>query len=276
MARGRGWLYVSNVHLADGILTSPAWLLGVNAAGAGSAALLSRGLREGQTLGVAFTGTLAAFVLAAQALNVPLAPGASAHVIGAGLLTLMLGPARAVLALVAVLIVQALLFADGGITTLGINVLDIAVIPVVTVHVTRRLLGPKRLAMAAVIGTLFGNGLSALCLAVTLIGGAGFPPALALGWLVGVQLVAGLVEGTLTGVAVRHVEKKAPALLHTRHPDTRHLPALLDEVSPHARSRTLHVAWAALALGIASALLPLASSAPDALERVVQSARPAP
>src|SRR5688572_11387882 len=105
------------MHLADGILSSVPLAVGLNAVGGLGLAAAVRRARVGAEQ-VAWTGTLAAFVLALQALNLPVLPGASAHAIGAGLLVLAVGPARAIVALFAVLVVQALLFADGGLTVL--------------------------------------------------------------------------------------------------------------------------------------------------------------
>ena len=261
------------MHLADGIVENPAWLIGANIVGAAAAVLVTRRVGAEGSRGVAFTGTLAAFVLAAQALNVPLVPGASAHVIGASLLTLAVGPARAVLALVAVLIVQALMFADGGVSALGINVLNIAVIPVLAVHVVHRLLGPKRLALTAVLGTVIGNALGASSLALTLVAGAGVPVVLAFGWLVGLQMLAGLVEGVLTALALRHLVKAAPGLLvacsaraRSAHDDRR-----LGRSSSFAAGRA-----AVGDPGHRPHLRALARSRtdlPDALERVVERSR---
>lgn len=264
------------MHLADGIVASPGWLIGANAAGGAAAALLCRGVRDEGTRGVAFTGTLAAFVLAAQALNVPLVPGASAHVIGASLLTLAIGPARAVLALLAVLVVQALLLADGGVTALGINALNIAVIPVLAVQAVRRLLGPQRLGLVAVLGTLAGNALAAASLALTLAAGANVPAELAFGWLVGIQSLAGLIEGVLTALALGHLTRVAPGLLAATRPAGAELPPLLEGAGAPVRSRRAGLVWAALAVGIACALLPLATETPDALGRVVERAQPSP
>ena len=260
------------MHLADGILTHPGVLISGNAIGAGLGALVLRAAERTRERGVVWTGTLAAFVLAAQALNVPLVPGASAHVIGAGLLTLALGPGRAALALLSVVCVQALLFADGGITTLGINALHIALIPTFTTHFVARRLGPGRLELAALCGTLLGNALSAASLALMLTLGAGASATLAFGWLVGVQSVAGLIEGILTALAVRQLRARAPALLHAaRAPRPEASPAV---PTSDGADRRRGLAWAALAVAVIVLLLPLASRAPDALDRVVGQARP--
>jgi cobalt/nickel transport system permease protein len=264
------------VHLADGIVESPAWLVGANAVGAAATAWVCRRMGEGARGGAAFTGSLAAFVLAAQAINVPLVPGASAHVIGAGLLTLAVGPARAVLALAAVLVVQALLLADGGISALGVNLLNIAVLPVAAVHATHRVLGPHRVGATAVLGTLVGNVLGAVSLAFLLVAGGGLAPGAAFGWLVGVQALAGLVEGSLTALALGHLTRLAPGLLSPKVGDAESAPELLDADEAPRRSRRAGVLWAALVVGITCALIPFASETPDALERVVERAHASP
>lgn len=254
------------MHLADGIVTNGPLLVGLDLLGAaGVAAALSRSVgRDARR--VAWTGTLAAFVLAAQAINVPMVPGASAHVIGAGLLALALGPAEAIVAMTAVLLVQALMFGDGGITTLGLNVLDMAVLPAVVVHALRRLFGETRrgLSLAAFSGTLVGTVAGAAVLSGTLVLGAGAPARLTFGWIVGVQGVAGLLEGVLAAVAVRHLLGRAPALLARSSP----VPPPLDSGGAAESNRGL--LWAVVAIGVLLVLLPLASNTPDALELVVQ------
>ena len=263
------------MHLADGVVASPGLLVALNATGAAAAALALRA-GGGRRRSVAWTGTLAAFVLAAQNVNVPLVPGASAHVIGAGLLTLLVGPAQAVLALLAVLVVQALVLADGGVTVLGINALTIAVIPVLAVHLARRWLGAERLAWAAVLGTFAGNVGGALVLATTLVLGAGVPPSLAFGWLLGVQAMAGLIEGVLTALAVRQLAARAPALVALWPSARAGIPEPLDGARIPQIERRRGLAWAAVALGVVLVLLPFASRTPDALARVVDQVRAGP
>lgn len=244
------------MHLADGILQSPPLLVGLNATGAAAIAFTLRGRFE-RARSAVYTGTLAAFVLALQAVNVPLVPGASAHVIGAGLLTLTLGPAYAVLALLAVLTAQALLFADGGITVFAFNALNIAVLPVLAVHTCRRIFGesPRRLAASALVGTVLGNVVGALSLSTALALGAAAPIRIALPWLVGVQALAGLIEGVLTALAVLHLCRKAPTLIAAQ------------ESQPIPLGRAL--GWGGLAVGLALVLTQFSSSTPDALEHVL-------
>jgi cobalt/nickel transport system permease protein len=259
------------VHLADGIVGLAPLVVALDLAGAGAVGVaLSHGFGEGRRH-VAWTGTLAAFALVAQALNIPLVPGASAHVVGAALLALALGPARAIVALTAVILVQALLFADGGISVLGLNVMNLAVLPVLSVALLRRLLGesPRALMAAAAGGAFLGNVAGATLLATTLVLSAGAPPATSYALLVGVQSLAGLVEGGLTALAVRALLGRAPALLASR--PCRERIAGLDELTPeqaHAPRRGLRVA--AFAVVAALALLPFSSATPDALELLLQ------
>lgn len=253
------------MHLADGIVTNGPLLVSLDLMGAaGVSVALARSVAR-DSRRIAWAGTLAAFVLAAQALNVPMVPGASAHIIGAALLTLALGPSEAIVAMTAVLLVEALMFGDGGITTLGLNVLDMAVLPVVITHGLRRLFGESKrgLTLAAFAGTLVGTEAGAALLSTTLVLGAGAPARVTFGWIVGVQGIAGLIEGVLTAVAVRHLIGRAPALLTGRGP------APLDPDTPSRESRR-GLAWAMVALAIALVLLPLASSTPDALQVVVR------
>lgn len=79
-------------------------------------------------------GLTAVFIFAAQMINFPVAAGTSGHLVGAALATALVGPYSATLALTVVLGVQALLFADGGLTALGLNVFNLSVIAVWVSH----------------------------------------------------------------------------------------------------------------------------------------------
>ena len=116
------------MHIPDGFLSAPVAVAGY----AASAAVLAAAVkRSGQTLDerrVPLLGVTTAFVFAAQMLNFPVAMGTSGHFLGATLAALLLGPLNAVLVFAAVLAVQALLFADGGLTALGANMFNMGVL----------------------------------------------------------------------------------------------------------------------------------------------------
>jgi cobalt/nickel transport system permease protein len=244
------------MHLADGIVTSPTLLVGVNLVGAGAIAVAARRVDMDDGRRVAWAGMLAGFLLAAQAVNVPLLPGTSAHVIGTSLVTLAVGPALGIVAVAAVLLVQAFAFGDGGITVVGANVLTMAVIPALSVACAARVFGVRGrgLVLTAVFGTLLGSTLGAAALAALLVFGAGGAANIAFPWLVGVQALAAVAEGILTAMAIGGL----PSNHGLRQPSRE-----------KTESEGSALAWAAIAIGIAVLLVPFASKAPDALERVI-------
>lgn len=245
------------MHLADGIVTSPTLLVGVNLVGAGALTLAARRVDTDDGRAVAWAGMLAAFLLAAQAVNVPLLPGTSAHVIGASLVTLAVGPALGIVAMAAVLLIQAFAFGDGGITVLGANVLTMAVLPALFVSFAARLFGVRGrgLLLTAVTGTVLGSVAGAAALAALLVFGAGGSANVAFPWLVGVQGLAAVAEGALTAIALGALERGGRALFRRSGNE------------PEERGGAF--AWTAIAIGIAVLLVPFASNAPDALERVI-------
>ena len=96
--------------------------------GVGVGAALRSVRRAASARRVPLIGLAAAFVFAAQMLNFPVAGGTSGHLIGAVLVAVLLGPSAAVLAITAVLVVQCFMFADGGVTALGANVFNMAIV----------------------------------------------------------------------------------------------------------------------------------------------------
>ena len=116
------------MHIPDGFLSNPVallmWLPAI-VAGAIGLSRSSQNLTEQQ---VPLLGVTAAFVFAVQMLNFPVAGGTSGHLLGAGLAAILLGPWTACVVMAVVLSMQAFVFADGGITALGANVVNMGVI----------------------------------------------------------------------------------------------------------------------------------------------------
>src|SRR5690349_21815885 len=116
------------MHIPDGFLTTDVALACAVPAAVAVGVGLRRASSDLDERRVPLLGVTAAFVFAAQMLNFPVAGGTSGHFMGAALAAILLGPWLACLVLAVVLGVQALLFADGGITALGANVLNMGVI----------------------------------------------------------------------------------------------------------------------------------------------------
>src|SRR3990170_2165566 len=117
------------MHIPDGFINGATSLgAGVLAAG-GLGAALRRGSRTLKDRQIPLAGLVAAFVFALQMLNFPVAAGTSGHLLGGALAAVLLGPSMAVVAVSVVVIVQALLFADGGVSALGLNILNMGLLP---------------------------------------------------------------------------------------------------------------------------------------------------
>ena len=116
------------MHISDGIIDAPVSVaFGVVAiAGVAYAAKRARADLDDRTTPMA--GLVAAFVFAVQMLNFPVLPGVSGHLLGGALATLLVGPWLAILCVAVVLLVQGLLFADGGLTALGLNITNMGIV----------------------------------------------------------------------------------------------------------------------------------------------------
>lgn len=116
----------------------------------------------------------AAFSFLVMMLNIPVLGGTTAHAVGATLIAIVAGPWAAVMAVTAALAIQALLFADGGLLTFGINCLNMAVVmPLAGYAVYQLVAGTSELHSArriagAALGSYFGIVLASLCVAVEL------------------------------------------------------------------------------------------------------------
>lgn len=118
------------MHIPDGFIdlkTSAA----VATAGVVGVGIALRGAKKQLTEKSApLAGLTAVFVFAVQMLNFPVAAGTSGHLLGGALAAVLVGPYAATLAITVVLIIQAFLFADGGLTALGLNLFNMSIIGV--------------------------------------------------------------------------------------------------------------------------------------------------
>jgi cobalt/nickel transport system permease protein len=208
------------LHAPDGFFSFPVivagWVI--------SALLIAFALyRTGRVLDeriIPMMGVMAAFVFAAQMLNFPVAGGTSGHLVGGALAAIILGPWAAILVMAAVVALQALLFQDGGLAVLGVNLLNMAIISslvgyglwwvVKQVGSTFRHLsiGGFAAAWVSVVVSAVGvaielgiSGTSSLAIAL---------PAMAL-----VHMLIGIGEGLITVGALAFIRAARPNLLPT-------------------------------------------------------------
>ncbi len=218
------------MHIPDGFLAPEVFLPldGLAVAAVGLAATRAS-RRVDEERHVPLLGVCGAFVFAAQGLNFPLPGATSGHVLGAALAGILLGPAGAVLVLAAVLIVQAVLFGDGGLLALGANITNMALLGGVVGSFAYRAIGAvgrkAGVSPAAYAGTVRRSAAfvaawlsvvlsSAACALELVVSNATvFPPAVALPAMIGPHLLIGVAEGVVTVAALELIAKARPDLL---------------------------------------------------------------
>jgi cobalt/nickel transport system permease protein len=207
------------LHIPDGFLDARV----AAATGVAAVAAVGYGLRKAdETLDdrrVPLLGVTAAFVFAAQMLNFPVAGGTSGHFLGAALAAILLGPWLACLVIAVVLATQAFVFADGGITALGANVLNMGVVGALGVgflmHAARSVLPRSRGAFLAVAGAgawlAVMLGATAASLELALSGTV--PLGTVLPAMLTVHALIGIGEAVVTVAAVSAVLASRPDLI---------------------------------------------------------------
>src|SRR5688572_20666457 len=120
------------MHISNGIINGPVSLAYLGIAVALLAVCLNRSRQDLSDRLAPMAGLVAAFIFAVQMLNFPVLPGVSGHLLGGALAAILVGPWVGALCVTVVLVVQALVFADGGVTALGLNVTNMAVIGTAT------------------------------------------------------------------------------------------------------------------------------------------------
>ena len=207
---------------------------------------------------VPLAGIMAAFIFAAQMLNFPVAGGTSGHFIGAALAFIVLGPWLGLLAMTAVIAVQALLFQDGGLVVMGANILVMGVVPGFLAYYIYKL-GHGRSGRAQTLLAGVAAWLSVVVASATVSLLLAFSGTSALGIvlpaMVGVHALIGLGEALITVAALAFIRQTRPALLA-------------------GGQETGRGAWVVAGLAIALLLVllaPFASGHPDGLEWVAET-----
>ncbi|MFF2011527.1 energy-coupling factor ABC transporter permease [Streptomyces sp. NPDC058195] len=277
------------MHVPDGFIDAPvSAVTGVVAAGAVAVSL--RGARrELDERTAPLAGLVAAFIFAVQMLNFPVAAGTSGHLLGGALAAILVGPYTGVLCVTVVLLMQGILFADGGLTALGVNVLDMGVVTVVVAYALFRgllkvLPGTRRsVTVASFVSALVS--VPAAAAAFTLLywigGTTDIPIGKVFTAMVGVHVLIGIGEALITALTVGAVIAVRPDLVHGARGLTTALKLRVDGElvdapaapapvpAPAARShRGLWATGLVTALVLAGFVSYYASSHPDGLEKV--------
>ncbi len=251
-----------SMHIPDGFLSIAVslvmWLLSFVSI-AYALKRVNEDLSERQ---VPLMGVLAACIFAGQMLNFTVVGGTSGHLIGAALVTIILGPWAGIVVMTCVIGVQALVFQDGGLLALGANLFNMGIVGVTvsyfTYHSLYRLLGSKPVGavlsqfMAAWLSVFVGSLGCAMQLALS-----GTSPAnIALPAMAGMHALIGIGEGLITVGAL--------AFLHAAVPTT-----MSTEATQTPKNKMVWVIGMLIAL-ILVMTSPLASTHPDGLEWVAE------
>jgi cobalt/nickel transport system permease protein len=210
------------MHVPDGFLDAPTSAATAVVAAGAVAVALRKARNELDERTAPMAGLVAAFIFATQMLNFPVGAGTSGHLMGGALAAVLVGPWTAVLCMSVVLLVQALLFADGGLTALGTNITLMGIVPVVVgwlvfiavVRITRS----SRTGVVA--GAFLGALLSVPAAAMAFVGlyelggTADIPLATLMTAMVGWHVLIGIGEAFITALTVSSVLAVRPDLVY--------------------------------------------------------------
>lgn len=253
------------MHIPDGFL-DPKTLALTGALSVGGLAVAAR--QVNRTLPrnkIPLMGLGAAFVFAAQMLNFPVAGGTSGHLLGGVLAGVLLGPGAAAIVIACVLMVQALLFSDGGVLALGANIFNMsfigAVVGYAIYRVVRKFLPGLRGRITAVF---FAAWLSTVLASVTCAGelalSGTLPPGVVFPAMVSVHSLIGIGEGLITSLVILTIARTRPDLLEAEDATT----------GGRGTGWEFLAFGLIIALGLAIFVSPYACAWPDGLDKVAQ------
>ena len=257
------------MHMSDA-LVSPAvgvTMIAVSGAALAYSVVKTKQINVLEDRTVPVMGVMSAFVFAAQMINFTIpGTGSSGHIGGGILLAALLGAYPGMISIAAVLLIQCLFFADGGLLALGCNVFNMGVLtclftyPLIFKPILKKGITKPRLMLASVLSVVVGLQLGAFSVVLeTLVSGiTSLPFGSFLIMMQPIHLAIGLVEGLVTGAILVFVYQARPELLES---------ALNRKKMERSVPVRKFVVGALIATIVVAGVLSLAASAhPDGLE----------
>jgi len=250
------------MHVPDGFLSVPVSIVFWVVSALVVAYALYRVNRDLDERRVPLLAVLAAVIFAGQMLNFAVAGGTSGHLLGATLAAVLLGPWAAVVAMTAVVSIQALLFQDGGLLVLGANLFNMAIVGTFVGYGIYQLLsrllksGRAAVPVSGFIAAWVSIVVASLACALQLALSGTSPANLAVPAMAGIHALIGIGEGLITAGALAFVLAVRPDLVAAAQSAT-------------AKRKALWIGGVAIA-AILAVLSPLASAHPDGLEWVAE------
>ena len=210
------------MHIPDGFINAPTSLAAGAVAAGGVGVSLRRAAQTLQEKQAPLAGLVAAYIFAVQMLNFPVAAGTSGHLLGGCLAAVLVGPWAGALCVSVVLLVQGLLFADGGLSALGLNIINMALVTAwggyAIFLLLRRALPATRSSVTVSAGVAAGTSVVLASLAFVIeyaIGGnGGASVGTVFAAMVGVHTLIGIGEGIITALTVGVVLGVRPDLVY--------------------------------------------------------------
>lgn len=256
------------MHMSDAMLSPGVAIAADVVAGALLVAAGSKIKKDGRENLIALMGVTGAFIFAAQMVNFAIpGTGSSGHIVGGVLLAALLGPWAGFLTLASVLIIQCLIFADGGLMAIGCNILNMSAMTALIAYplIFRPLLKfdqdkqPSTLkifgvsTLACVVGLELGSVM--VCIETLASGVTAIPSGKFFMLMTSIHLAIGVGEGLATGTVIAFIAKARPSLL---------MPEETSKTSKGIKGTV--IAFAVAAAVVAGGLSFAASSDPDGLE----------
>jgi cobalt/nickel transport system permease protein len=216
---------------------------------------------------IALTGMMSALIFVLQMINFPIAAGTSGHLLGGALAVIVLGPRLGLICLSVVVIIQSLLFADGGLSALGVNVLNMAIVTCSTgcviVKYWLKFIGKNKTSIIAVgvvsgiITVVFSS--IAFTLEYAIGGTISIPVSSVLVAMISTHVLIGIGEGVITALIVGLLVRVRPDLVYA-----------YDRNDSDTTNVSLYGLFVVLIL-LLTLITPFASSSPDGLESVAEN-----
>lgn len=263
------------MHAPDGFLNAGT-AVATAAVSAGTMGVALRQVKEMVSEKVIpLAGITAAFVFAAQMFNFPVAAGTTGHLMGGALAAILLGPHLGAVVVTVVVLVQAVVFADGGLTALGYNILNMAIVPAyggfAAYMLFRRFLPSNRggVVGATALASWLSVVLSASAFSIQWLFGATAPVPFSrvFAAMVGVHAIIGIGEAVISALAVGAVLSSRPDLVF----GARDLDADGPDREARVPLRTFFIGGLLATMFLAAVVSQFAVDQPDGLEWVAES-----
>ena len=215
---------------------------------------------------IALTGMMSALIFVLQMINFPVAAGTSGHLLGGALAVIVLGPRLGLICLSVVVIIQSLLFADGGLSALGVNVLNMAIVTSATswfiVKYWIKFIGKNRTSivsvsvLAGILSVVFSS--IAFTIQYAIGGTISIPVGTVLLAMVTTHFIIGFGEGVITALIITLLIRVRPDLIYAY------------ERSDENTTKVSFYGLFIILILLLSLVTPFASSSPDGLESVAE------